>query len=204
MKKRFAIVLASMMTLSTAVPAFANVTTSPNKESDRVAVSEDGKTITFQREKETKNIFNTAPSKTSPFKDVVGEDAEYVGAAYALGITSGMYGSTVFVGDSELTVEEVVTWLYRLEDGEDKNGRVIAKISEAYGYAQKPLAWAAGLGLIDYGISPKAKVTVSDVKEMVDKLGYKSNIVGSDDVVTRIRGLKIILDAVVGEVNKVN
>ena len=77
-------------------------------------------------------------------------------------------------------------------------------MSEANGYAQKPLTWAAGLGLVDGSVEPKSEITVAQLNSMIDKLGFKTNIVGTENTMTRMDGLKTILDSLVGTVNKVN
>ncbi len=180
------------------------VVTSPNKESDRTVITEEGNSTTFRKPKEPKTIYNTAPSANHPFIDVTGSNEDYARAAYALGMTLGMTKDALFVPDGTLSTEDAVTFLYRLKGGEGKNGIILDKISEANGYAQKPLTWAAGLGLVEKSVEPKSDITVTQLKGMLDKLGYTTNLVGTDNSMTRINGLKIILDSIVGDLDKVD
>ena len=180
------------------------IVTSPNKEKDRSVVKEEGTSTTYSKVKEAKTIYNTAPSADHPFIDVTGANEDYVKAAYGLGMTWGMTKDAIFSPDTTLTMEDAITWLYRLEGAEGKNGIIIAKMSEANGYAQKPLTWAAGLGLVDGSVEPKSEITVAQLNSMIDKLGFKTNIVGTENTMTRMDGLKTILDSLVGTVNKVN
>ena len=180
------------------------IVTSPNKEKDRSVVKEEGTSTTYSKVKEPKTIYNTAPSADHPFIDVTGANEDYVKAAYGLGMTWGMTKDAIFSPDTTLTMEDAITWLYRLEGAEGKNGIIIAKMSEANGYAQKPLTWAAGLGLVDGSVEPKSEITVAQLNSMIDKLGFKTNIVGTENTMTRMDGLKTILDSLVGTVNKVN
>ena len=174
------------------------IVTSPNKEKDRVVVSEEGNVTTYSKVKEPKTIYNTAPSAEHPFTDLTGANADYGKAAYALGMTWGVTKNGVFNPDANLTVEDAVTFLYRLKGGEGKDGIIIAKISEANGYAQKPLTWAAGLGLCKGSVEPKAEITVGQLISMIDKLGYTAEgVVATDNTITRIDGLKLILDSVI-------
>ena len=174
------------------------IVTSPNKENDRVVVSEEGNKTTYSKVKEPKTIYNTAPSAEHPFTDLTGANADYGKAAYALGMTWGVTKNGVFNPDANLTVEDAVTFLYRLKGGEGKDGIIIAKISEANGYAQKPLTWAAGLGLCEGSVEPKAEITVGQLVSMIDKLGYTAEgVVSTDNTITRIDGLKLILDSVI-------
>lgn len=69
----------------------------------------------------------------------------------------GSYKKRSIYPDANLTVEDAVTFLYRLKGGEGKDGIIIAKMSEANGYAQKPLTWAAGLGLCEGSVDLKQK-----------------------------------------------
>ena len=179
------------------------IVTSPNKIKDREVVLEDGTAVTYSKVKEPKTIYNTAPSSDHPFTDVTGEEEEYARAAYALGMTIGMVRGTEFVPDTTLTMEDAITWLYRLQGGVGKDGIILAKISEANGYAQKPLTWAVGLGLVDGAVEPKAEITVKQLNDMIDKLGYKTNLVGTDATMTRAEGLKTILDSLVGSLDSV-
>ena len=179
------------------------IVTSPNKIKDREVVLEDGTAVTYSKVKEPKTIYNTAPSSDHPFTDVTGEEEEYARAAYALGMTIGMVRGTEFVPDTTLTMEDANTWLYRLQGGVGKDGIILAKISEANGYAQKPLTWAVGLGLVDGAVEPKAEITVKQLNDMIDKLGYKTNLVGTDATMTRAEGLKTILDSLVGSLDSV-
>lgn len=180
------------------------IVTSPNKEKDRSVVKEEGTSTTYSRVKEVKTIYNTAPSADHPFIDVTGANEDYVKAAYGLGMTWGMTKDAIFSPDTTLTMEDAITWLYRLVGAEGKNGIIIAKMSEANGYAQKPLTWAAGLGLVDGSVEPKSEITVAQLNAMIDKLGFKTNIVGTENTMTRMDGLKTILDSLVGTVNKVS
>lgn len=180
------------------------IVTSPNKIKDREVVLEDGTAVTYSKVKEPKTIYNTAPSSDHPFTDVTGEEEEYARAAYALGMTIGMVRGTEFVPDTTLTMEDAITWLYRLQGGVGKDGIILAKISEANGYAQKPLTWAVGLGLVDGAVEPKAEITVKQLNDMIDKLGYKTNLVGTDATMTRAEGLKTILDSLVGSLDQIN
>ena len=180
------------------------IVTSPNKEKDRSVVKEEGTSTTYSRVKEVKTIYNTAPSADHPFIDVTGANEDYVKAAYGLGMTGGMTKDAIFSPDTTLTMEDAITWLYRLVGAEGKNGIIIAKMSEANGYAQKPLTWAAGLGLVDGSVEPKSEITVAQLNAMIDKLGFKTNIVGTENTMTRMDGLKTILDSLVGTVNKVS
>ena len=174
------------------------IVTSPNKENDRVVVSEEGNKTTYSKVKEPKTIYNTAPSAEQPFTDLTGANADYGKAAYALGMTWGVTKNGVFNPDANLTVEDAVTFLYRLKGGEGKDGIIIAKMSEANGYAQKPLTWAAGLGLCEGSVEPKAEITVGQLVSMIDKLGYTAEgVVATDNTITRIDGLKLILDSVI-------
>lgn len=174
------------------------IVTSPNKENDRVVVSEEGNKTTYSKVKEPKTIYNTAPSAEHPFTDLTGANADYGKAAYALGMTWGVTKNGVFNPDANLTVEDAVTFLYRLKGGEGKDGIIIAKMSEANGYAQKPLTWAAGLGLCEGSVEPKAEITVGQLVSMIDKLGYTAEgVVATDNTITRIDGLKLILDSVI-------
>lgn len=170
------------------------IVTSPNKEKDREVVLEDGTALTYSKVKEPKTIFNTAPSADHPFTDVSGADEEYAAAAYALGMTIGMVKGTQFVPDGALTTEDAITWLYRLLDGEGKNGIILTNISEANGYAQKPLTWAVGLGLVGSTVEPKKEITVNEFNAILDKLGYSTGLVGTDATMTRIDGLKQVLN----------
>lgn len=179
------------------------IVTSPNKIKDREVVLEDGTAVTYSKVKEPKTIYNTAPSSDHPFTDVTGEEEEYARAAYALGMTIGMVRGTEFVPDTTLTMEDAITWLYRLQGGVGKDGIILAKISEANGYAQKPLTWAVGLGLVDGAVEPKAEITVKQLNDMIDKLGYTTNLVGTDATMTRAEGLKTILDSIVGSLDSV-
>lgn len=179
------------------------IVTSPNKIKDREVVLEDGTAVTYSKVKEPKTIYNTAPSSDHPFTDVTGEEEEYARAAYALGMTIGMVRGTEFVPDTTLTMEDAITWLYRLQGGVGKDGIILAKISEANGYAQKPLTWAVGLGLVDGAVEPKAEITVKQLNDMIDKLGYTTNLVGTDATMTRAEGLKTILDSLVGSLDSV-
>ncbi len=179
------------------------IVTSPNKEKDREVVLEDGTAVTYSKVKEPKTLYNTAPSAEHPFTDVTGANEDYARAAYALGITIGMVRGTQFVPDGTLSMEDAITWLYRLQGGEGKDGIILAKISEANGYAQKPLTWAVGLGLVDGSVEPKAAITVKQLNDMLAKLGYGTNLVGTDGTMTRIEGLKTILDSMVGSLDKV-
>ena len=180
------------------------IVTSPNKIKDREVVLEDGTAVTYSKVKEPKTIYNTAPSSDHPFTDVTGEEEEYARAAYALGMTIGMVRGTEFVPDTTLTMEDAITWLYRLQGGVGKDGIILAKISEANGYAQKPLTWAVGLGLVDGAVEPKAEITVKQLNDMIDKLGYTTNLVGTDATMTRAEGLKTILDSLVGSLDQIN
>ncbi|GFI62268.1 hypothetical protein IMSAG049_01444 [Clostridiales bacterium] len=177
---------------------------SPNKETDRSVVATEGTSTTYGRTKEVKTIYNTAPSAQHPFSDLNGANEDYGRAAYALGMTAGMVTGSEFGPDSILTVEEAATWIYRLKGGEAKNGNIIAKISEAEGYAQKPLSWAAGLGLVEKSVEPKAEITVNQLKTMIDKLGCTTTVVGTDNTMSRIDGLKLILDSIYGDLSRVN
>lgn len=179
------------------------IVTSPNKEKDREVVLEDGTAVTYSKVKEPKTLYNTAPSAEHPFTDVTGANEDYARAAYALGITVGMVRGTQFVPDGTLSMEDAITWLYRLQGGEGKDGIILSKISEANGYAQKPLTWAVGLGLVDGSVEPKAEITVKQLNDMLAKLGYGTNLVGTDATMTRIDGLKTILDSMVGSLDKV-
>ncbi len=179
------------------------IVTSPNKEKDREVVLEDGKAVTYSKVKEPKTIYNTAPSAEHPFTDVTGANEDYARAAYALGMTSGMVRGTQFVPEGTLTMEDAITWLYRLQGGEGKDGIILSKISEANGYAQKPLTWAVGCGLVDGSVEPKAEITVKQLNDMLAKLGYGTNLVGTDGTMTRIEGLKTVLDSIVGSLDKV-
>ncbi|MDD5944668.1 MAG: hypothetical protein PUD43_02965 [Clostridia bacterium] len=189
---------------TTAVEKAEPFVTSPNKESDRTVITEDGASTTFKKPKEPKTIYNTAPSAQHPFIDLTGANEDYGRAAFALGMTWGVTKDAYFSPDTTLSTEDAVTFLYRLKGGEGKNGIILAKISEANGYAVNPLTWAAGLGLVDKSVEPKKAITVSELKDMIEKLGYKTNIVGTDNSMTRIDGLKLILDSIVGELDKVN
>ena len=101
-------------------------------------------------------------------------------------------------GSGSKNLPDAVTFLYRLKGGEGKDGIIIAKISEANGYAQKPLTWAAGLGLCEGSVEPKAEITVGQLVSMIDKLGYTAEgVVSTDNTITRIDGLKLILDSVI-------
>lgn len=174
------------------------IVTSPNKEKDRVVVSEEGNTTTYSKVKEPKTIYNTAPSAEHPFTDLTGANADYGKAAYGLGMTWGVTKNGIFNPDANLTIEDAVTFLYRLKGGEGKDGIIIAKMSEANGYAQKPLTWAAGLGLCEGSVEPKAEITVGQLVSMIDKLGYTAEgVVSTDNAITRIDGLKLILDSVI-------
>ena len=214
MKKKLAVLLVAAMTLSLAVPAFANdgaaetnagpVVSSPNKESDRTVITEEGASTTFKKYKEPKTIYNTAPSAQHPFIDLTGANEDYGRAAFALGMTWGVTKDAYFSPDTTLSTEDAVTFLYRLKGGEGKNGIILAKISEANGYAVNPLTWAAGLGLVEKSVEPKKAITVSELKYMIEKLGYKINIVGTDNSMSRIDGLKLILDSIIGELDKVS
>ena len=170
------------------------IVTSPNKEKDREVVLEDGTAVTYSKVKEPKTIFNTAPSAEHPFSDVTGEDEKYAEAAYSLGMTIGMVRGTQFVPDGTLTTEDAITWLYRLLDGESKNGIILTNISEANGYAQKPLTWAVGLGLVESTVEPKKEITVNELNAILAKLGYNTGLVGTDATMTRIDGLKQVLN----------
>ncbi|MCD8037057.1 MAG: hypothetical protein LUE88_06770 [Clostridiales bacterium] len=181
-----------------------SVTTSPNKVSDRTITTEDETSTTYTKVKEPKTIYNTAPSAEHPFTDVTGANEKYAKAAYALGMTQGVTADGIFAPDETLTIEDAVTFLYRLKDGEGKNGIILANISKASGYAIKPLTWAAGLGLVEKSVEPQDAVTVKELKDMLDKLGYTTNLVGTDNSMTRIEGLVIILDSIVGDLDKVN
>ena len=170
------------------------IVTSPNKEKDREVVAEDGTTLTYSKVKEPKTIFNTAPSAEHPFTDVSGEAEKYAEAAYSLGMTIGMVRGTQFVPDGTLTMEDAITWLYRLFDGEGKNGIILTNISEANGYAQKPLTWAVGLGLVGSTVEPKKEITVNEFNAILAKLGYNTGLIGTDATMTRIDGLKQVLN----------
>lgn len=174
------------------------IVTSPNKEKDRVVVSEEGTSTTYSKAKEPKTIYNTAPSAEHPFTDLTGANEDYGRAAYALGMTWGVTKNGIFNPDSTLTIEDAVTFLYRLKGAEGKNGIILSKISEANGYAQKPLTWAVGLGLCDGSVEPKAEITVAQLISMIDKLGYTvDGVVGTENTITRIDGLKLILDSII-------
>ncbi len=181
-----------------------SVTTSPNKVSDRTITTEDETSTTYTKVKEPKTIYNTAPSAEHPFTDVTGANEKYAKAAYALGMAQGVTADGIFAPDETLTVEDAVTFLYRLKDGEGKNGIILANISKASGYAIKSLTWAAGLGLVEKSVEPQDAVTVKELKDMLDKLGYTTNLVGTDNSMTRIEGLVIILNSIVGDLDKVN
>lgn len=196
MKKKIALLLASVMTIALAVPAFASVTTYPNAEPTRTVITEADSSITFKEPKVPKTIFNTSPTSEHSFKDMVGEDEKYTKVAYALGITYGMERSSVFVPDAKLSTEDAVTWLYRLVGGEGKNGIILPFMSKANGYAQKPLTWAAGINLVEKTVDPKAEISSSELKDMIEKLGYECNIVTSENSITRIRGIKVVLDSI--------
>ena len=195
MKRKIALLLAAVMTMALAVPAFASVTTYPTAEPTRTVITEADSSVTFREPKVPKTIFNTAPSSDHSFEDMVGEDKKYTSIAYGLGITYGMDVETVFAPESKLTYEDAVTWLYRLEDGVGKNGIILPFMSRANGYAQKPLTWAAGLNLVEKTVDPKAEVSSAEVRDMLEKLGYECNIVASENGITRIRGIRIILDS---------
>ena len=236
MKKRVALLVAAIMTVSMAVPAFAHevivegpdtqekteeivevaedeeetvevATVEPiviHPEKTRTDVTGNNNSVTYKEPKEVKTIYNTAPSAEHPFTDVTGANERYTKVAYALGMTWGISQGRLFDPESTLTLEDAVTFLYRLEGGEGKNGIILAKISEANGYAQKPLTWAAGLGLIDKNVSPKSEITVSQLKYMIEKLGYETNIVGTDNTMTRMNGLITILDSIIGGLDQIN
>ena len=109
-------------------------------------------------------------------------------------MTIGMVRGTQFVPDGTLTTEDAITWLYRLLDGESKNGIILTNISEANGYAQKPLTWAVGLGLVESTVEPKKEITVNELNAILAKLGYNTGLVGTDATMTRIDGLKQVLN----------
>ncbi len=236
MKRKIALLVAAIMTMSMAVPVFAHdvVIKGPTEKTEettkeeaaaqettveektkvepvvtrptntRTGAGEESNSQTFKEPREPKTIFNTAPSAEHPFSDVTGANDKYIKAAYALGMTWGVSRGTMFDPEGTLSLEDAVTFLYRLEGAEGKNGIILAKISEANGYAQKPLTWAAGLGLIDRAAEPKSAVTVSQLKDMIEKLGYETNIVGTDNTMTRMSGLITILDSIIGGLDEIN
>ena len=47
-------------------------------------------------------------------------------------------------------------------------------------------------------VEPKAEITVGQLVSMIDKLGYTAEgVVATDNTITRIDGLKLILDSVI-------
>ena len=232
MKKKIAIVLAAAMTMALAVPAFAHshqvVVNKPAAEEEVAEEEEEvvetaAETEEVVVEETTEDVVEEVteeevteeevveeetavePIVTSPNKikdrEVVLEDGTAV--TYSKVKEPKTIYNTEFVPDTTLTMEDAITWLYRLQGGVGKDGIILAKISEANGYAQKPLTWAVGLGLVDGAVEPKAEITVKQLNDMIDKLGYKTNLVGTDATMTRAEGLKTILDSLVGSLDSV-
>ena len=182
-----------------------HITYSPNKITYRLAVGNTNNVKVFTRVKERgQNVLDYAPDGDGYFVDLKGENAEYADAAYRLGTAWGIAKDGIFGPDETLTVEDTVSWLYRLAAERDKNGIVIPRAKEANGYAFKPLMWAVGMGLVDRDVDGKAPVTIEQLNFMLHKLGYESAEAGKDETITRIEGLKIILDSEVGEVHYVD